>query len=62
MNRVMLYDLEGKLLPDPNIVYKLSKKLTEYKITIRATSGEELIITDQLTGEEYIAEDLGYPF
>lgn len=32
------------------------------KLTIKATAGEKLIITDQATGEEYVVEDLGYPF
>ena len=32
------------------------------KLTVKATAGEKLIITDQATGEEYVVEDLGYPF
>lgn len=36
--------------------------LIERKATIRATADESLIITDQETGEEYVVEDLGYPF
>lgn len=40
----------------------LVKYLNLYRITIRATADESLIITDQETGEEYVVEDLGYPF
>ena len=36
--------------------------LIERKVTIKATADESLIITDQATGEEYVVEDLGYPF
>ena len=36
--------------------------LIERKVTIKATADESLIITDQETGEEYVVEDLGYPF
>ena len=32
------------------------------KLTIKATAGEKLIITDQATGEEMLLKDLGYPF
>ena len=36
--------------------------LKENKVTIRGMSGEKLIFTDQETGEEYVIQDLGYPF
>ena len=36
--------------------------LKQHNLTIKATAGEKLIITDQETGEEYVVEDLGYPF
>ena len=44
------------------MIKELHKYLLEHKLTIKATAGEKLIITDQATGEEYIVEDLGYPF
>lgn len=41
---------------------KLNHYMIKQKLTIRGMSGEKLIITDQVTGEEYVVEDLGYPF
>ena len=35
--------------------------LIERKVTIRGMSGENVIITDQETGEEFVVQDLGYP-
>lgn len=35
--------------------------LRMHKVTVRATSGAKLIFTDQITGEEYVVKDLGYP-
>ena len=43
------------------ILGALHQLMLEYKLTIRATSGAELLITNQETGEEYIIKDLGYP-
>ena len=40
----------------------LVKFLELYKLTIRGMSGENIIITDQETGEEYVVKGLGYPF
>ena len=44
------------------MIKKLHKYLLKRKLTIRGMAGEKLIITDQVTGEEYVVEDLGYPF
>lgn len=33
-----------------------------HKVTVRATSGAKLIFTDQVSGEEYVVKDLGFPF
>ena len=44
------------------MIKELHKYLLEHKLTIRGMAGEKLIITDQATGEEYVVEDLGYPF
>ena len=43
-------------------VDELNNWAIKNKLTIRGMSGEKLIITDQVTGEEYVVEDLGYPF
>ena len=43
------------------LIESLVDFLIENKITIRASAGESLIITDQETGEEIIIKDLGYP-
>lgn len=43
-------------------VDELNNWARKNKLTIRGMSGEKLIITDQATGEEYVVEDLGYPF
>ena len=43
-------------------VDELNNWARKNKLTIKATAGEKLIITDQATGEEYVVEDLGYPF
>lgn len=43
-------------------VDELNNWARKNKLTIRCMSGEKLIITDQGTGEEYVVEDLGYPF
>lgn len=43
-------------------VDELNNWARKNKLTIRGMSGEKLIITDQVSGEEYVVEDLGYPF
>lgn len=43
-------------------VDELNNWAVKNKLTIRGMSGEKLIITDQETGEEYVVDDLGYPF
>lgn len=43
------------------LVKEIEYYLTENKVTVRGTSGEKLIFTDQETGEEYVVQDLGYP-
>lgn len=43
-------------------VDELNDWAIKHKLTIRGMAGEKLIITDQATGEEYVVEDLGYPF
>lgn len=43
------------------LVKGLGEMLKAEKITIKATGGESIIITDQVSGEEYMVEDLGYP-
>lgn len=43
-------------------VDELNNWAVKNKLTIKGMSGEKLIITDQETGEEYVVEDLGYPF
>ena len=55
-------------LPDDSAQEKLSliaewlnEILITQRITIKGMSGEKLIITDQISGEEYVVEDLGYP-
>lgn len=48
------------LIPIP--IRKVNAFLKQHNLTIKATAGEKLIITDQVSGEEYIVEDLGYPF
>lgn len=58
-------DAEMQLLELENmdeVVRKLNVLLLKNKLTIRGMAGEKLIITDQATGEEYVVEDLGYPF
>lgn len=44
-----------------HVIDKLNHYMIKHKLTIRGMSGEKLIITDQVTGEEYVVEDLGYP-
>ena len=48
------------LIPIP--ICNVNNFLRQHKLTIKATAGEKLIITDQATGEEYVVGDLGYPF
>lgn len=58
-------DAEMQLLELDNmdeVVRKLNVLLLKNKLTIKGMAGEKLIIIDQTTGEEYIVEDLGYPF
>lgn len=58
-------DAEIQLLELENmdkVVRKLNVLLLKNKLTIKGMAGEKLIIIDQTTGEEYIVEDLGYPF
>ena len=58
-------DAEMQLLELENmdeVVRKLNVLLLKNKLTIKGMAGEKLIIIDQTTGEEYIVEDLGYPF
>lgn len=43
------------------LIQEIHKILVENKVTISATSGAELLITDNETGEERIFPDLGYP-
>lgn len=43
------------------VARKLHKFLLKNKVTIKATSDAELLITDQETGEERVYKDLGYP-
>ena len=62
MKRINLYDNEGNLLPDPYLLDNVNEMLIEYKVTIRGMSGERLIITDEVSGEEYVVDNLGYPF
>ena len=44
------------------LIQEIHKILLENKVTIRATSGADLLITDEETGEERVLKDLGYPF
>jgi hypothetical protein len=44
------------------LIQEIHRILLENKVTIRATSGADLLITDEETGEERIYKDLGYPF
>lgn len=44
------------------LVKGLDEMLKAEKITIKAMGGESILITDQDTKEEYVVEDLGYPF
>ena len=58
-------DAEMQLLELENmdeVVRELNVLLLKNKLTIKGMAGEKLIIIDQTTGEEYIVEDLGYPF
>ena len=55
-------ELAEKMLEADMVINELHEMLLEFKITIKATADEKLIITDQATGEEYVVEDLGYPF
>ena len=58
-------DAEMQLLELENmdeVVKKLNVFLLKNKLTIKGMAGEKLIITDQVTGEEYVVKDLGYPF
>lgn len=43
------------------LIQEIHKILLENKITIKATSDAELLITDQETGDERVYKDLGYP-
>ena len=49
-----------RFIPIP--IRNVNNFLRQHKLTIKATAGEKLIITDQATGEEYVVGDLGYPF
>lgn len=42
-------------------IVDLDVLLIKSKLTINATSGASLLITDQITGEERVYKDLGYP-
>ena len=44
------------------IIKQLNQFAIKHKITIRATASERLIITDEVSGEEYVVDNLGYPF
>ena len=44
------------------VIKKLHSFLLKNKVTIRATSGADLLITDEETGEERVLPDLGFPF
>lgn len=58
-------DAEMQLLELENmdeVVKELNVFLLKNKLTIKGMSGEKLILTDQVTGEEYVVQDLGYPF
>lgn len=44
------------------IIDKLNHHMIKHKVTIRATANERLIITDEVSGEEYVVDNLGYPF
>ena len=43
------------------LIQEIHRMLLENKVTIRATSGADLLITDEETGEERVLPDLGYP-
>lgn len=43
------------------VILDIQDKLIRNKLTIRATSEADLIITDERTGEERVYKDLGYP-
>lgn len=43
------------------LIQEIHKILVENKVTISATSGSDLLITDEVTGDERILPDLGYP-
>lgn len=43
------------------LIKEIEYYLEENKVTIRGMSGENIIITDQETGEERVLPDLGYP-
>lgn len=60
-------DVEEVILPRSAmklylVVATINKILEEHKVTVRGMSGEKIIFTDQETGEEYVVQDLGYPF
>lgn len=44
------------------LIQEIHMILLENKVTIKATSEADLLITDQETGEERVYTDLGYPF
>lgn len=43
------------------LIEEIHKILLQNKVTIRATSDANLLITDEETGEERVYKDLGYP-
>lgn len=43
------------------LIEEIHKILLQNKVTIRATSDADLLITDEETGEERVYKDLGYP-
>lgn len=50
------------MIDEKKLIEELHKYLLEHRLTIKGMAGEKLIIIDQTTGEEYMVEDLGYPF
>lgn len=50
--------MSGKL---ERVISKLNEMLRAERVTIEATSNENLIIRDMDSGEEMLQDDLGYP-
>lgn len=46
---------------EKELIEEIVDFLIERKVTIRGMSGENVIVTDHETGEEYVYQDLGYP-